>query len=304
MKNNDEVSIPLNNDQLMNEKIYNILNELPPQQSEIILLLKENFSCGEIKYITDYNKEDLYSMITSTLLIVYEKLYSEKISEPEKVFNFFKNNDYRVFLNNLSAVQCADTVKILKLVSGIQKAPLKIKPDSDETLHKNQVAPYRNNFISKIFVNKYVNYSKYIIAASLAFVALNLVLPNKESTKHEQATIAPALEIILPDNLEKVDYRTYIKGKLVNCKSSGEPTVWVIVHPQDSLSYYIQPQCFISNNGDWKVFAYIGAQNKNKGDIFEVMAILNPKSNIKASDILSNWPVGEIHSDIIEIERY
>ena len=80
--------------------------------------------------------------------------------------------------------------------------------------------------------------------------------------------------------------------------------VWVIVHPMEVSDYWVQPSITVKENGSWKVKIYIGRPGSvDVGKQFEIMAVANPKDNLKEGDVLSGWPEAQAKSQVIEVTR-
>lgn len=80
--------------------------------------------------------------------------------------------------------------------------------------------------------------------------------------------------------------------------------VWVVIHPMEASDYWVQPSLTVKNDGTWKVMIYVGRPGRiDVGKQFEVMAVANPKVNLKEGDVLSGWPEAEWKSEVIELIR-
>jgi hypothetical protein len=108
------------------------------------------------------------------------------------------------------------------------------------------------------------------------------------------------LSITSPHDGEVVDRRPVVSGRV----STPSVSVWVIVHPMESSSYWVQPPTSMHADGVWGVQIYIGSQKAlDDGKQFELMAVANPKLNLQEGMILDRWPEAEQISRVIQVER-
>jgi hypothetical protein len=108
------------------------------------------------------------------------------------------------------------------------------------------------------------------------------------------------IQITLPQDGSQVLPRTYIEGSV----SDPNAKVWVVIHPMEVSSYWVQPAITVGKGGTWKVMAYLGRSgNIDVGKQFEIMAVANPKFSLKEGDVLSRWPEVQWSSKVIEVTR-
>lgn len=108
------------------------------------------------------------------------------------------------------------------------------------------------------------------------------------------------LRIKSPLDKSKVPERPYVEGTVTNFNAK----VWVIVHPMEGSDYWVQPSISVKEDGSWKVKIYIGRPGSDDvGKQFEIMAVANPKDNLKEGDVLSGWPDAQTKSQVIEVTR-
>jgi hypothetical protein len=108
------------------------------------------------------------------------------------------------------------------------------------------------------------------------------------------------IQILSPSSDSLVNARTYVKGYVSNPKAN----VWLVIHPMDVSSYWVQPSITVTKKGTWKVLAYFGrASNIDVGKKFELIAVANPKITLKEGDVLGGWPTSEWSSEMIEVTR-
>ena len=108
------------------------------------------------------------------------------------------------------------------------------------------------------------------------------------------------LRIISPLDKAQVAARPVIVGTVADPNMK----VWVVIHPMEASDYWVQPSLTVKNDGTWKVMIYVGRPGRiDVGKQFEVMAVANPKVNLKEGDVLSGWPEAEWKSEVIELIR-
>lgn len=108
------------------------------------------------------------------------------------------------------------------------------------------------------------------------------------------------LEIRAPKNKAQVQARTYVEGRISNARSK----VWVIIHPMETSSYWVQQSITVHEDGTWKVAAYFGRSGEiDVGKQFEIMAVANPKVLLKEGKVLDGWPAAQWSSQAIEVTR-
>jgi hypothetical protein len=108
------------------------------------------------------------------------------------------------------------------------------------------------------------------------------------------------LTIIEPTDGEKVSARQTVKVQAhESCKLSA---VWLVVHPTEISTYYVQPR-LSEKAGVWKVDAYFGEPGRNKGAIFEAKAFGSPTESLHEGDELPYWPEAAVASEYVEFKR-
>ena len=108
------------------------------------------------------------------------------------------------------------------------------------------------------------------------------------------------IRINAPADNEQVGERPFVEGTI----SDSTAKVWVIVHPTEVSDYSVQPIASIKDGGKWKVQVYIGRPgDADKDKHFEIMAVANPKKDLKEGDKLTGWPEAQSKSQIIEVTR-
>ncbi|MGO9374674.1 MAG: hypothetical protein ACLQBD_21600 [Syntrophobacteraceae bacterium] len=108
------------------------------------------------------------------------------------------------------------------------------------------------------------------------------------------------VSITAPIDSAQVPERLTIEGTV----SDQNSKVWVIVHPMEVSTYWVQPDINIKKNGNWKAVIYIGRPGAvDVGKHFEVMAVANPKVILKEGQKLEGWPDAQAKSEGIELIR-
>jgi hypothetical protein len=80
--------------------------------------------------------------------------------------------------------------------------------------------------------------------------------------------------------------------------------VWLIVHPQGTPDYWVQPPASANGEGQWQNVVYIG--RAGQGDIgqrYEIRAIATPKTPLKEGKVLKAWPEAQVQSDVLKVKR-
>ena len=108
------------------------------------------------------------------------------------------------------------------------------------------------------------------------------------------------LRITAPPDKSQVLERPFVEGRVAD----PNVRVWVIVHPMEVGDYWVQPSVTIKEDGAWKVKIYIGRPgNIDVGKQFEIMAVANPKVELKEGKVLKGWPEAQWKSQVIEVTR-
>lgn len=107
------------------------------------------------------------------------------------------------------------------------------------------------------------------------------------------------LLITTPADKTQVPERPMIEGTVADAKAK----VWVIVHPMEVSTYWVQPSVTVKEDGTWKVNIYIGRHGIVDVDKqFEIMAVANPTEKLKEGEF-SSWPEAQWKSQVIEVTR-
>ncbi len=107
------------------------------------------------------------------------------------------------------------------------------------------------------------------------------------------------LSISSPGTEDKVGQELLMKGT-----APAGQRVWLIVHPQGTPDYWIQPSASANGEGQWKNIVYIG--RSGQGDVglrYEIRAVAEPKTPLIAGKVLKAWPEALLQSDILKVTR-
>lgn len=127
------------------------------------------------------------------------------------------------------------------------------------------------------------------------------------------------IRIMTPLDKASVPINTLVTGMI----SDSNTAVWVIIHPKDSLHFYVYPKVNgikVEKNGTWgtlvpirweesprpvtgRVLKDIYSVNGDVGKHFQIMAVANPEEKLGKIDRLTRWPRAEYESEIIEVVR-
>ncbi len=86
--------------------------------------------------------------------------------------------------------------------------------------------------------------------------------------------------------------------------SDAKAKVWVVVHPLEVATYWVQPRLTVRSGGRWKTRIHIGRPGRvDVGKEFEMMAVVNPRSGLSNGQQLGDWPEAEAVSNVVEVTR-
>jgi len=102
-----------------------------------------------------------------------------------------------------------------------------------------------------------------------------------------------------PDGAE-VARRPTVMGTV----SDPSAKVWVVVHPTETGSVWVQPPARIDSKGNWQTFIYIGRVGGiDSGKNFEIMAVANPTEPLREGQVLDGFPAAQHQSSIVTVTR-
>ncbi len=114
------------------------------------------------------------------------------------------------------------------------------------------------------------------------------------------ATNAKDLNISITEPVDglKVTHWEYVKGTVSDLRVE----ILVVIHPNETSDFWIQPPVTVKNNGTWKVKAYFGRTGMDSGKEFEIRAFANPVSSLPEGKS-SSWPESEARSNVVNVMR-
>jgi hypothetical protein len=122
----------------------------------------------------------------------------------------------------------------------------------------------------------------------------------KSPTQQPRAPTTDSVRITQPANNGLVTAMEALRGNA----SADVRAVWVVVHPLDTSSYWVQPKVVVATDGTWSGLAYWGRTGPvDSGRRFEVRAIVDPKVELREGAILGNWPDADAISAPVIVER-
>lgn len=138
-----------------------------------------------------------------------------------------------------------------------------------------------------------------------AIVRMNPDLPKGKETKLRpgMAISVPAastVRITGPFSGDQVDYRQTVFGFARN----GAEQITVIVHPQETEAYWVQPAPSVDADGNFSALAHFGEPSEaSVGKRFDVRAFVGTSTPLKSGDVLSGWPTARAASDTVVVTR-
>jgi hypothetical protein len=101
------------------------------------------------------------------------------------------------------------------------------------------------------------------------------------------AAPSDAISITRPQDEAEVGPRALVEGTA----SSSASNVWVVVHPMDTSSYWVQPRVSVRSGGAWTGMAYLGRSGSlDVGKKFEVVALADPFDILQEGEYGNSWP--------------
>jgi hypothetical protein len=151
----------------------------------------------------------------------------------------------------------------------------------------------------------------YLFLTAIYFSCNDQAQPDEETSQEPRVdssggvnsadnVIRDTLTISTPAENARVNHREIVRGKVL------DPTakVWVIVRPMATADFYVQPPVDVNNDGTWGVQVYIGeSPGSNTNERFKILAIANPKQQLKGSEKLNTWPEAQWRSRLIEVVK-
>lgn len=80
--------------------------------------------------------------------------------------------------------------------------------------------------------------------------------------------------------------------------------VWIVVHIEDSLDYYVQRAVMIEPNGDWQGLVHAGRVGTiDVGRRVQMRVFINTNEPLEEEEVLYAWPKAEFASEVIDVVR-
>ena len=108
-----------------------------------------------------------------------------------------------------------------------------------------------------------------------------------------------AVTITSPVNNAAVEDRVLVEGRV--SKECGQP--WLIVHPLEVSSSWVQPRPIVDGEGKWRVNAYVGENGKQWGQQFELVAVACPSRALALGQVLEGVPSAGAVSQAILVRK-
>ena len=132
---------------------------------------------------------------------------------------------------------------------------------------------------------------KYVVAMILFMVSITAL--------HAQDTSRTlTVSILTPLDSSQVVPRQIITGSV----SDPSVQVWVVIMPEETNEYWVQPRTAVRKDGTWSVRAYLGEEGTPSGTPFQVRAFANPRSALKPGRT-NDWPEAEAESELVFVTR-
>ena len=108
------------------------------------------------------------------------------------------------------------------------------------------------------------------------------------------------IEIHEPKDKETVMWRSLVTGSV----SDKDAKVYLVIHPNETSEYWVQPNATMKENGEWTVNAYFGRRGSiDSTKSFEIRAVVNPKHSLKEGLRLNSWPNAAAKSEVLNVVR-
>jgi hypothetical protein len=115
-----------------------------------------------------------------------------------------------------------------------------------------------------------------------------------------EARVGDVIKIESPPDGAEVDQQAMIEGSAVE----DARNVWLVVHPVDTSSYWVQPRVAMRSNGTWSGMVYLGRSGeRDKGKNFEIVAIADPEGTLREGEYGSSWPKAKWASRPVVLTR-
>lgn len=109
-----------------------------------------------------------------------------------------------------------------------------------------------------------------------------------------------SIRILEPREGEAVEAAHMIRGRI----SDRAGRVWVVIHPLDTSSYWVQRRVSVGSGGDWEMMGFFGRLgSEDSGRSFEVLAVVDPVVPLGEGTILARWPPSRLVSQAVVVRR-
>ena len=127
----------------------------------------------------------------------------------------------------------------------------------------------------------------------------NHVAENSPPEAATQPSEKIEIAITDPGDDAKVPARHRVRGTT----NDTEAEIWLVVHPTEIDSMWVQGRANIKKDGTWVVSAAFGEPNMHQGKPYAILAVANPKEPLKKGQQLHDWPEAEAWSPVVEVTR-
>jgi hypothetical protein len=110
----------------------------------------------------------------------------------------------------------------------------------------------------------------------------------------------PRVNILLPTDGSQVARQAVVSGSVTDPSLQ----VWVIVHPESHLLYWVQAPAKVEQGGSWTAGVCIGSESVHDvGSQFEIRAVAGKGLGLQAGQQLTAWPSSDICSETVRVYR-
>ncbi len=102
----------------------------------------------------------------------------------------------------------------------------------------------------------------------------------------------PMISIYDPQEGKEVDARNWVRGRV----SDPVYEVYVLVHPLQADSWWVQPVPKVAPDGSWESFCFFGEGLVGSGESFEILAIASPTRGLLRRG--QQLQLGEVTADV------
>jgi hypothetical protein len=86
--------------------------------------------------------------------------------------------------------------------------------------------------------------------------------------------------------------------------SDAKARIWLLIHSTEDGNFWVQPRVILSPNGSWRALPYVGRPGSvDAGKLFELIAVANPKADLREGETLNHLPEAEGTSSVVELTR-